>query len=585
MGEYERAGLTGLYLSLTAAQTWARQREAWPLPDAVAERLDDLRQCVTNVDARGFPGADDGHAVRLEWRAGTEIDTLTAIVNWAWQVHDGVLFLPAVHRKRQHLDCYYLRLHVHAGMLDTFFQHPRTLPRLNPRKTVERLDEERTFSVSYRPVSENAVPLSQQMKAVPRHGLYTDKPVAPITQWISPGSEPRFRPDAGWCHTAPLAYLMLFAPMSCHFLKLPISLINGKPTRNWAYVVPHVGNLMLFQREFLRRNTATAANWPFHDEVSGLEDAALRCSTRGQGGASLTVVMGTAGYNPKQRTRKNLIRQFGEAGESSVFLRYDLFNRAFPVAKTIKARKAVSTEDSATTGGHFVSLPSSRERITANLLSGEPWYSELAYIPFWQQDRIAYERKRNENAISPERLWLGKLRYERKQLMSIASEDRMWDDPRERDLLDSFKRAFRRLLNREAQGLGRGGSRDLTKRWENTMDRWHRRLLNAKTRLLLSTAVHELLALASRSPTFRNNKVVEPGGPAFLLPMNEGEDSEGWRARNDAFHAEFRRIVNHPTEWKKVRDLALLALTTFADSRLSQTDDQEGSIEPQEDQG
>ena len=40
MGEYERAGLAGLNLSLTAAQAWERQRQAWPLPDAVAERLD-----------------------------------------------------------------------------------------------------------------------------------------------------------------------------------------------------------------------------------------------------------------------------------------------------------------------------------------------------------------------------------------------------------------------------------------------------------------------------------------------------------------------------------------------------------------
>ena len=35
---------------------------------------------------------------------------LNAVVKWAWQVHEGVLFLPGVHRKREHLDCYYLRV-------------------------------------------------------------------------------------------------------------------------------------------------------------------------------------------------------------------------------------------------------------------------------------------------------------------------------------------------------------------------------------------------------------------------------------------------------------------------------------------
>ena len=582
--------MAGLYLSLTAAQAWERQREAWPLPDAVAERLDVLRQYLTNFDVRGFPGTDDGHAVRLEWRSGTEIDTLQAIVNWAWQVHDGVLFLPGVHRKRQHLDCYYLRLHVHTGMLSTYFQFPRTLKKLDPKQTVERLDEEKTFTVSYRPISTDA--MLPQMKAVPRQGVCTDALVKSMSNWIFPGSEPRFnnrgiKMEAGWNQVARLVYLMLFTPLSCHYVKLPISVIRGKRARNWAYVVPEIGNLSLFQRDFLRRNTITAGNWPFHDEVSGLEDAALRYATRDrEGGHSLTVVMGNAAYyHRQQKTRKNLIIQFGEASDSaSVLIRYDLFNRAFPAANTIRARKTVSTEDSAMTGSHFVSLPSSRERITANILRGDPWYSELAYIPFWQQDRVADERKRNGASISQERLWFGKLRYERIQLMSIASEDRMWDDPRERDLLDAFKRAFHRLLNREAQGLGRGGSRDLTKRWESTMDRWHRRLLNAKTKLLLSAAVHELLALASRSPAFRNNRVVEPGGPAFLLPMNHDEDGAGWRARNEAFHAEFRRMVNHPTEWKRVRDLALLALTTFADRRLSQTGDREAPTEHQEDQ-
>ena len=227
-----------------------------------------------------------------------------------------------------------------------------------------------------------------------------------------------------------------------------------------------------------------------------------------EGTSSSPSVMGNAAYYDRnQKTRKNLIRQpGGRSDAASIVVRYDLFNRAFPVAKTIKARTAVSAEDSTTKGSHFVSLPSSRERITANILDGEPWYSELAYVPFWQRDRIADERKRSRKPISQERLWFGKLCYERIQLMSIVGAERMWDDPREKDLLDAFKGAFRRLLNREVQGLGRGGSRDLTKRWENTMDWWHRRLLNAKTKLLLSAAVHELLALASRSPAFRKEQ-------------------------------------------------------------------------------
>ena len=49
------------------------------------------------------------------------------------------------------------------------------------------------------------------------------------------------------------------------------------------------------------------------------------------------------------------------------------------------------------------------------------------------------------------------------------------------------------------------------------------------------------------------------------------------RARNDEFHAKFRRMVNHPSDWKKVRDLALLALTTFTDKRLGQRRDDQST--------
>ena len=155
--------------------------------------------------------------------------------------------------------------------------------------------------------------------------------------------------------------------------------------------------------------------------------------------------------------------------------------------------------------------------------------------------------------------------------MSIASEKEVWDDPQEKYMLDAFRGAFWRLVNREVKGSERGGSRNLSKRWDTTADKWHRRLLHAKTALLLSTVVHELLAQAARSPNLRDGKLVEPGGPAFLLSkISKDESDESRHARNDKFQAKFRRMVKDPSEWKKVRDLALLALTTFADKRLGQ---------------
>ena len=331
MGEYERAGLAGLYLSLTAARVWHRQRRAWPLPAAVVERLDDLLVQVINHDAKDFPLADDGYGLCLKWHPGTEIETLKAIVNWAWQVQDGVLFLPGVHRKREHLDCYYLRLHVHSGLLGTYFQHPKHIKgRRNWVQKVERFDEEKTFTLSYQSISPEAQ--LPQFEAVPRQGVCDDSLARSLANWVYPGSEPRFKTkgvnkEGAWRGFARVAYLMLFAPIACHFIKLPRSIIRTRSTQNWAFTVPHIRELPPFQREFLRHNTVNRTNWPFYGEVAGLEDASLRYAVRnkGGGGQALTVVMGNAPYYHKnQKTRKNLWREFAVADHmATAFSRYD----------------------------------------------------------------------------------------------------------------------------------------------------------------------------------------------------------------------------------------------------------------------
>ena len=603
MGEYERAGLAGLYLSLTAGAAWQNQRLVWPLPYAIGRNLDVLRETISNLNAPGFPIVEGGLGIRLEWPEGGEKAALKAVVEWAWQIHDGVLFLPGVHRKREHLDCYYLRLPSHNGLLGTFFQFPRTIKKMkDPERKVVRFDDEKTFSVSYRRIAPDAK--LPQHKAVPNKGVVDDVLASPLPSWIYPGSEPRFnnmpngiRRETSWRSPARFAYLMLFAPIACHYVQLPHT-----NATNWAYIVPGVENLRRHQREFLRRNMVNFGNWPFYGEVAGLEDAALHYVTRNRArGRSLTVVMGKADfYHAQQKTRKNLWRDIAVSDNMpTAFRRYDIFNRVFPVGNMARPAREPAPEQSDEKGNHFIALPNCRERITANILRGDRWYADLAYIPFWQRDRVENDcqdvRKRGlravglnlpwrrgdqgKESISPERLWFLKLHhFEREQLMSIADKKDVWDNPLEKDILDAFRQAFRRLLNREDKALGRGGSRDLPKRWDNTADKWHRRLLHAKTRLLLSTVVHELLAQASRCPNLRDGHFVVPGGPAFVLfKTNEDESDESRHARNDALHAEFRRMVNDPSDWKKIRDLVLLALTTFTDKRLGQRKDNEST--------
>ena len=604
MHEYERTGLAGLYLSLTAVKLWELEQQVWPLSEDVRESLVELQGAVS------FSLTEDGLGIRLEWPEGSEQVALRAILKWAWQVrvHDGVLFIPGIHRKREHLSRYYLRLHAHNGILGTFFQHPRVVGRAKGgERKVERFDEGMSFTVSYQRIApETVLPQHTSSGAVPRllkQGVCSDAPAPPLPSWVYPGSAPSFnnskarvRLEEPWVGPARFAYLMLFVPIACYYTKLPHS--SGGP--DWAYTIPAVRNLREFQREFLRRGVVNLNNWPFYSEVAGLEDATLRYAIRNkEASQSLTTVMGKVNYYRQQKTRKNLWRDLAMADDmptagsrGTMFRRYDIFNRIFPVGNTARpAREAKVGEEK---GSHFVALPSCRERITANIFHGSSWYSRLAFIPPWQQEQMRNGcqdvRKRGLQAvglhfpwkssdegesISPERLWFLKLHHqERGGLVKIAEEQGMWHDPREGELLDAFTQMFRRLLNREHKAKERGGERDLRKRWDDMAAEWHRRLLHAKTKRLLSRAVNELLSQAARSPYLRRGKgedddSFEPGGPAFLLKAGADESDESRRDRSKAFLAKFRRMMDHHRDWEKVRDLAILALAIFSDSRLS----------------
>ena len=551
MGEYERAGLAGLYLSLTAAAAWESQRQKYPLPKNVEERLDALRETIANLGASGFPLVEDGLGLCLEWPEGGEIAALEAIVKWAWQVHDGVLFLPGVHRKREHLDGVHLRAHVHSGMMGTFFQHNNVIKKEKPQKKVVPFDEDKTLSVSWRPVldDDHRPPLPQHRWEIPKKGVCGDAMVRNVAAWIHPGSALRFKgAERNWSGPARFAYLMLFVPIACHYIRLP--------SKDMAYLVPGVENLREYQREFLK-HMATSANWPFQGHVAGLEDAALHYAARGrarrQSVWSTAVVMGLAGFfHPYNKTRKNVLRDIAagdDADMKKAFRRYRIFNRVFPPGSMLrKSKDDMNDEEKAS---HYVALPNCRERITANILRGDPWYADLTRIPFWQRDKIDNDRE-----------WFLKLhKYERKHLMTIAEDKEMWDDPAEKEMLDAFHEALERLLNREDAALDRGGDRDLHKRWAVMHDKWHRRFSEAKTKHLLSRTVHEFFSEAARSPIRRNGEVVKDQ----RRPIHRLSPSE------------LRRMVNHPRDWKKVCDLALLALTKFRHWRLARREDGESS--------
>ncbi len=567
MGEYERVGLAGLYMGLTAANAWAKDS----LPSTVRDQARELKKLIQ------WRLGEGGISLCLEWR--DEDESLSALVKWSWQVRDGVFFLPAIHRKREYLDNYYLRLHAHNGLLNTFFQFGSTIRKETEAvRKVEEFDEAQTFSVSYKAVRPDAE-LPQHKKSTFKSGINSPSFAPAVNSWIYPGSEPRFnngplkiRQEKSWRAVPRSAYLMLFAPLACYYSHLPRTKAKKRMTENWAFIIPQVRSLRDFHRSFLRC-LPNHSNWPFNDAVAGMEDAILKYAVsadlrrlipRGETTNVLIVAMGNAGYyGDQQKTRKNSLRvQINPAA----YTRHTVFNRLYPVGSTIRK----SPEESEERANRYIRLPSSRERVTANILADKPWYRDLAFIPFWQRDQIIESCKKSSDPVSPEQHWFLNLRkFERSQLMELSNEERMWDSPEEKRLLEILRYpVLWRLLNEEECAVGaRGGSRSLAERWDDTVEKWHRRFLRAKTRLLFRAAVHELLSTAQRRTRKWDRDKKQPTRVSGTIFPSIRESA--------AFHAWFWHEVNDPHGWQRIRDLALLALVTFTDGRLGTSRNEE----------
>ena len=560
MGEYERAGLAGLYMSLTAAEAWAKDS----LPSTVKDQAQELKKLIQ------WRLGEGGISLCLGWK--DEDRALSALVKWAWQVKEGVFFLPAIHRKRENLDNYYLRVHTHKGLLNTFFQFGSTIKKEKEAvRKIEEFDEVQTFSVSYKAIRSDAE-LPQHRKSTFENGINSHSFAPAVNSWIYPGSEPRFnnsplriKQEKGWRAFPRLTYLMLFAPLACYYIRLPRTKTKKRMTENWAFIIPQVRRLKDFHRLFLRC-LSNHSNWPFNDAVASMEDAILKYTVstnfqqfipREESANVLIVVMGNAGYyGGQQKTRKNFLRV---QINSAVYIRHTVFNRIYPLGSTIRKRR----EDGEEQANSYIRLPSSRERITANILANVPWYRDLTFIPFWQGDQITEECKKSSEPVSPERLWFSKLhQFERSQLMELSKEERMWDSPEEKRLLETLRYpVLWRLLNEEEFATSRGGSRALVERWDDTVEKWHRRFLRAKTRPLFRAVIHELLSTAQRR-TRRKDETKKGQIRVSGTVFPSAKDDKG-------FHAWFWHEVNDPYGWQRIRDLALLALVTFTDRRLA----------------
>lgn len=550
MGVLERAGLAALYMTLRGAKEQG-------------VGLSPLEWTEADLTAT---------SVTLRW-SGKDEDAFRKLFSWAWQVREGVFYLPGVHREKEQRDFAFRRVTTHSGILGTFLQHPRVQPRAKAEdatELMEEIEEGRQLRFRFRavdPVSHGIKPL-KDLKSLFARGKLADDAVE-LSSWVQPGVAPRYGPEKAWEGTAKQATLLMLAPIACMYMRLSGRGVRTKAQRgtrpnrrrplgtNWIFVVPEVLDLKAFDAE--RPNLVLGAEAV---DVASLGDAALRFAAR-YSARPLTdltcyvVAMGQVSfYNPGQSVRKAVLEV--KPSELAV-ARYRCLTRALPNTLIWVAPPRENQdrdhgghddgEEGAPHGGYYrYAIPSGRGRIADNVIAGKPWYTDLGVPLAWDLDALERQREReverarrngDSTSISPERLWFRNLRYQREALTELIREEKMWDREAERYLVEAIWDSLASLYAQEAEAMERGGSRSLEDRWDNLNDDIRRALMRAKTRVLLRGCLVELFARAGRPPALSRNQSLIWG------------------------------LMDDPYEWRKARDLALLALATYSKDNRS----------------
>ncbi len=513
MGIMERAGLAALYLSLQAA----REHDI-DLSPLVWEKGDLTSESVT---------------IRS---IGSDEDALLALFRWAWQVREGVLYLPALHDERER-DNLHVRLAHHNGILSTFLQHPKVQPKGAPERRFVVLDEGKEIPVGYQTLDPARLKPIADIGGLTRKGSLVEKSIE-LSGWVFPGIAPRYATEKAWMGPPQIAILLMLAPIACVYHPL------ASDRSSWLTVIPDVVDLRAFQERRVLLQNALKAEMT---QVAGMSDAGLRVLSEMIADQTIrlpvagcrVVAMGNVTYYPNQKVRKGVVNL---TPRRATLARYRKVVRVMGnhwVALKPPEPKKASKGRKPKPGGteierlatHFVAIPAGRGRIAENLATGQPWFQHLFEPMPWEKKRIL-DRKLGESVQST---WFRQLSMQRKRLHELCEEASMWDSDEDRQFVEAFWQNLRALYAREASAVAdRGGSRDPRKRWQQLNEELRRLLARATTR----NQVRQVLADIFSRPAGRFRSKVLSENPGAV-----------WR------------LID--ADWQRGRDLALLALVSY----------------------
>lgn len=527
MSLMHRAGLGGLACTLDVLQ---RRYEKGQLTE------EEVRPLIL----QGQPQWDiEEQQITLRFGAPDKAgEYLQKLFHFAFQItSDGLIYLPGQHGDIQ--PSLAVLADLQAGLLLTFLQHGGTRDLAKDETTVlydpGDVDDVHALPVTYKKCS-SYKHQSLWKELVDTKGRLRQSPVD-LDGPVYPGAVVRHQ---AWGDVTKLkdpperALPLYFAMVGC--LALAVNRGVG------VLLIPEVENL----RDFLDVRPLITPRNARQTLVAGAADAALQAQVRvwssqiirrsaGSIPAIDAMTLAPTPWSTQQKSRvatlhvprladQDLHRY--ERALACLPLRVMVRADSTPNGKSTRKRKTAKAEQLGA-----VLPPSSvyrqesviRPHIAENLALGRPWYA--GFIKFYTRKNPATDKPYHEQ-----------LHYEKGGLHAMIAEPKMWDEEGERRLVEAVHEAMRRTLGRiyrETDGEGRPVSQATKNRWEKFREELRLRLAGAKT---ANDARHALCDLFSRA------------GYVQVL-------SEHWRD-----------ILSKLADdrWQLTRDLALLALASYA---------------------
>lgn len=442
--------------------------------------------------------------VILEW-LGQDFQFLNWLLKESFRIsNENLIELRGLNSKTMRIDAQVI---VHLGMLGTFLQHTSTHKSLGTQtKPFELEPDTKPLQVTYKALSSYVHQGFARNLCDDKGNLL--KTTISVAGWLNPGAVVRhiaFSSSTSFEELPEDALVLLFAPVACYYFLLRSKLRDKRS--QYALIIPEVTNLA----KYASYRTGNLLGVTYKDFfASGLGDAGLRFLTYEETTEIAKVfevercqvlTLGTVAWASQQKTRTDLY-VVDISANSTVAKNYRLCKQEF-------SDRVMPSKDG---DGSFVASSFAREFICENLARQCEWYAGLSDV------------------ITSNELF-EKLRYESGGLYTMVKKASY--DERDKLFVEACHEGIKYTYGKINKYAKKG--EDLTARFDRVTIRLRSDINRCKSAEAFREFITDFWARAGRLPTLQKH----------------------WY--------ELMSLINssNPKDWKKCRDLALLALASY----------------------